>query len=99
MRRFELPIDTIERTWGRGIADRGAHPLAPHDALQAHRPHQPRHSAASDRDPFPEKLPPDLPDAVDPEVLLVHALDFGPQGDITLGPYRELTRIGAPSGV
>src|SRR3954463_6671687 len=96
MRRFELPIDAIERTRGRGIADRGADRLAPHHALQAHRPHQACHGAASDRDPFPEKLAPDLPDAVDAEVLLVHAPDFDPQGDIALGPCRQLARVGAP---
>src|SRR3954453_13262624 len=32
-RCFELPIDAIERTRGRRIADGGPHPLAPHDAL------------------------------------------------------------------
>src|SRR3954447_12859097 len=70
MRRFELPIDAIERTRRRRVADCGPHPLAPHDALQAHRAHQPRHGAASERDAFPEQLPPDLADAVDAEVLL-----------------------------
>src|SRR3954452_7095411 len=69
-RRFELPIDAIERTRGGRIADRGAHPLAPHHALQAYRPHQARHGAASDRGPFPEQLSPYLPDAIDAEVLL-----------------------------
>src|SRR3954447_13005219 len=38
-RCFELPIDTIARTRGRGIADCGPDRLASHDALQAHRPH------------------------------------------------------------
>ena len=81
-RRFELPIDTIERTQSRRIADGGPHPLAPHHALQAPRLHQARRGATSDRDPFPEKLPPHLPDAIDLEVLLVHAPDFGLQGDM-----------------
>src|SRR3954449_11931661 len=85
-RRFELPIDAIERTRGRRIADCGADPFARHHALQTHRAHQARYSAASDRDPFPEKLSPDLADAVNSEVLLVHAPDFGPQSDIALGP-------------
>jgi hypothetical protein len=98
-RHFELPIDAIERTRGGRIADRGPHPLAPHDALQAHRPHQAGYGAASDRGPFPEKLSPHLPDAIDAEVLLVHAPDFGPQSDIALGPCRQLARIGAPGGV
>ena len=50
-RRIELPIDAIERTGGRGIADRGPDRLSPHDALQAHRAHQALHGAASDRIP------------------------------------------------
>src|SRR3954467_2719502 len=98
-RRFELPIDAIERTRGGRIADCGADPFAPHHALQTHRLHQARYGAASDRGPFPEKLSPNLPDAIDAEVLLVHAPDFGPQSDIALGPGRQLTRIGAPGGV
>src|SRR5215210_1102149 len=98
-RRFELPIDAIERTRGGRIADRGADPFAPHHALHAHRAHQARHGAASNRGPFPEKLPPDLPDAIDAEILLVHAPDFAPQSDIAPGPCWQLTRIGAPGGV
>src|SRR3954464_13587163 len=70
-RRFELPINAIERTGGCRIADCGPDPLAPHDAPQAPPPHQARHRAASNRDPFPEQLSPDLPDTVDVEVLLV----------------------------
>src|SRR4051794_37962438 len=69
-RRIELPIDAIKRTRGRRIADCGADPFARHHALQTHRAHQARYSAASDRDPFPEKLSPDLADAVNSEVLL-----------------------------
>jgi hypothetical protein len=67
--------------------------------LQAHPPHQARHGAASDSDPFSEKLSPDLPDPIDTEILLVYAPDFDPQGGIALGPCRQLTRIGAPGGV
>ena len=99
MRRFELPIDAVERTRGGRITDRGADPFAPHDTLQAHRPHQARHGAASDRNPFPEKLSPDLPDAIDVEVLLVHAADFGLHSNIAPGSCRQLTWIGAPGGV
>ena len=89
----------IERTRGCCIADCGPHLLASHDALQAHCPHQARHGAASHRDPFPEKLSPDLPDAIDPEILLVYAPDFALQGDIAPSPGRQLARIGAPGGV
>jgi hypothetical protein len=98
-RCFELPIDAIERTRGGRIADCGADPLAPHHALQAHPPHQARYGAASECGPFPEKLSPHLADAIDAEVLLVHAPDFGPQSDIAPGPCRQLARIGAPGGV
>jgi hypothetical protein len=97
--RFELAIDAIERTRDRGIANRGPDPLTPHDALQAHRPHQARHGTSSDHDPVPEKLPPDLPDAIDAEILLVHAPDFSFQGDIALGPGGQLARIDAPGGM
>src|SRR3982750_3029051 len=99
MRRFELPIDAIERTRGGRIADCGADPFAPHHALQAHRAHQARYGAASDRGPFPQKLSPDLPDAINAEILLVYPPDFGPQGDIAPGPYRQFARIGTPDGV
>src|ERR1700751_6353627 len=95
----ELPIDAIERTRGRRIADCGPDRLAPHDALQAHRPHQTRHGAAGDRNPFPAELSPDLADAIDAEVFGVHAPDLGLQGGITLGPCLQLARIGAPGGV
>jgi hypothetical protein len=33
------------------------------------------------RDPVPERLPSDLPDAMDAEVLLVNAPDLAPRGD------------------
>ena len=45
-----------------------------HHAVQAHPPHQARHGAATDRNPVPKKLSPDLPDAVDAEILLVIAV-------------------------
>ena len=38
----ELPVDAIERIPGRRIADCGPDRLAPHDAVQAHHPHQHR---------------------------------------------------------
>jgi hypothetical protein len=58
-----------------------------------------RHGATGDRDSFREELSPDLPDAVDPEVLLVHTPDLDLQGGITPGPCRQLGRIGAPGGM
>lgn len=55
------------------------------DALDVHVPHKPCHRATCDNEAFPEKLPPDLADAVDLVVLLPDALDLGPQGGITTG--------------
>jgi hypothetical protein len=71
----------------------------PHDALQADHSHQRRHGAAGDRDPFPAELSPDLPDAIDSVVLVVHATDLDLQSGIALGPCRQLARIGAPGGM
>ena len=98
-RCFERPLDAVERTRGRRVADCGADRFTAPDAAQAPHPHQARPGATSDRDPFPEKRPPDLPDAIDPEGRLGHAPDFGSQGDIAPGPCRQLARIGAPSGM
>src|SRR5437868_1980523 len=64
-----------------------------------HPPHQARHGAAGDRDPFTVELPPDLADAIDAEVLLVHPSDLDIQSGIALKPWRQLARIGAPGGV
>ena len=49
--------------------------------------------------PSRPKLPPDLADAVDAEVLLVHAPDLGIRADVAPGAGRQLARIGAPGGV
>ena len=95
----ELPIDAIERTRGRCIADCGPDCLTPHDPLQTHRPHQARHGAAGDRDPFSAELSPDLPDAIDSEVLVVHAADLNLHRGIAMGPRRQPARIGAPGSV
>src|SRR5262249_40601931 len=95
----ELPINVIERAGSRRIADGGADLLAAHDALQAHRPHQARHGAAGDRDPFAAELSPDLADAIDLEVLLVYPPYLDLQRGIAVKPRRQLARIGAAGGV
>ncbi len=98
-RCLELPVDAIE--WARRglVADRGPHRLAPHSPLQAHGAHQPRHRAARHPDPLPAELSPDLPDAIDAEVRLIHPPDLDHQRCIPPGSRRQPLRISPPSGV
>src|SRR3954452_13803018 len=98
-RRLELPVDAIE--WARRglVADRGPHRLAPHGPLQAHGPHQPRHRAARHPDPLPAELSPDLPDAIDAEVRLIHAPDLDHQCCIPPGSRGQPLRISPPGGM
>src|SRR3954469_8624045 len=98
-RRLELLVDAIE--WARRglIADRGPHRLAPHGPLQAHGPHQPRHRAARHPDPLSAGLSPDLPDAIDAEVRLIHAPDLDHQCCIPPGSRGQPLRISPPGGM
>jgi hypothetical protein len=48
---------------------------------------------------FALQLTPNLPYAIDLEVLLEHARDLDLQDGIAPGPCRQLIRIGAPGGV
>src|SRR4029079_17574419 len=80
-------------------ADRGPHRLAPNGPLQAHGPHEPRHRAAGDCDPLPAELAPDLADAVDAEVRLIHAPDLDLERRVALGSRGPLLWISPPSGV
>ena len=66
---MELPVDVIQRAWRRLVADRRPHGLATDHALQAKARHQPLDCAAGEREAFSPELPPDLPRAVDAEVL------------------------------
>src|SRR5919202_277354 len=75
-RRLEVPVDPIERARHGLVAACGADRLAAHGPLQAHGPHEARHGAPSHRDALSAELAPDLARAVDPEVLLEHALDL-----------------------
>src|SRR3954463_7837041 len=98
-RGLKLPIDAIERARRGLIADRGPHRLAPHGPLQAHGPHQARHRAAGDPDPLPAELSPDLADAVDAEVRLIHAPDLDHQCCIPPGARGQPLRISPPGGM
>ena len=59
--------------------------LAPDNALNTHALHQPGHRASRDIEALSAKLPPHLPDAVDPPVLFKHATDLGAQRLIRAG--------------
>src|SRR5258708_17204356 len=95
----ELPIDVVQWTRRRLVADRSSDWLATDHALQADASHQTRHGAASDPVPFALQLPPDLAHAIDPEVLLEHSLNFWLQGVIPSRSRRQPGRIGAPGGM
>ena len=79
--------------WCCPVADGGAHPLATDHASQTHGPHQPRHRAASNVEPFAPQLPPDLADAVDAEVLLERAANLQPERIVTPSPSRPSGRL------
>jgi hypothetical protein len=98
-RRLELPVDAIEWAGCGRVRDRGAHLPAPHRPLQTHGSHQARHRAAGDPDPLPAELPPDLPDAVDAEVLLEHAPDLDHEHRVALGAGRQLGGISPPGSM
>jgi hypothetical protein len=95
----EDPVHVIERARGRLVLHGRADRLAADDALQAEIGHQALDRAASNRDVLPVQLPPDLPHAVDLEVLDEDALDLRLQPQVPLCPCRQLRRIGAPGEV
>jgi hypothetical protein len=73
---MELPVDQIERARGRLVRRGGPDRLATHKALQPEKRHQASDAVASDLEAFAVELEPDLPGAVDAEVLLVDADDL-----------------------
>lgn len=75
----ELAVHLVQRTGCLLVGDRCPVRLAPDNALNTHALHQPPDRAAGDIEAFAAKLPPDLPDAVDPRVLFEHATNLGAQ--------------------
>ena len=82
---LELPIDPIQRTRCRGVAEGGSHRLAAPHAPQAKASHQAFDGAAGDLDAFALQLPPDLVSTIHLEVGLPDALNVGNQKFITPG--------------
>src|SRR5437773_12514100 len=87
--RLELAIDPIERAWSALVADGRALWLAADDALQAEVTHEPLDRAAGDRKALPTPLPPDLPHAVDLEVLIKNPQDLRLQNIVPLVACRS----------
>jgi len=94
--RLELAVHPVERARRGLVGDRRADRLAPDDALQAHGIHQPLHRAARHAEPFAQQLTPDLPRAVDLEVLIEHPQDMRLQGFVTPDARRRSFRAPPP---
>lgn len=71
----------------------------PYDALDAQVTHQTLHCAPRHGCSLAVKLPPHLPSAVNPEVLLPHPPDQRPQFGIAAGTLRTPLRLALPSFV
>src|SRR5205823_12525556 len=87
--RLELAIVPIERAWSALVADGRALWLAADDALQAEVTHEPLDRAAGERKALPTHLPPDLPHAVDLEVLIENPQDLRLQNIVLLFACRS----------
>src|SRR6478609_4000458 len=90
---MELPVDVIQRARHRLIADRRPHGLAADRALQAKARHQPLDGAAGNHEAFSPQLPPDLPHAVDAEVLREDPLNLDLQFGVPLRTGRTLAGV------
>src|SRR5690606_27524015 len=88
-RSMKLADNVIERARSGLVPDRGAHWLASNATLQAEFPHQSLHRASRNIEPFPLHLSPNLPDAIDREVLGKDPHDLRLEGFIALGTARQ----------
>src|SRR5436305_1961413 len=73
--------------------------LAADSTLQTHGLHQAPDGAAGNFLAVALQLPPNLPYAIDLEILLKHTRDLWHQPGITLYPCRQPRRIGPPGGM
>jgi len=79
-------VHVVERARSRLVADRCANRLPSNKTLQAELPHQPLHCTPRNIESFALHLPPDLPDAIDREVLGKDPHDLRPERFIALSP-------------
>src|SRR5256885_9939602 len=96
---MELPVDVVQRSRRRLVADRGSDRLAADNTWQTHGLHQAPDGAAGNFLAFALQLPPNLPYAIDLEILLKHTRDLWHQPGITLHPCRQPRRIDPPGGM
>jgi hypothetical protein len=94
-RSFELAVHPVQWAGSRLVRECRADRLSSNDTLQAHRPHNPSDSATGDIEAFTLQLPPDLPNAIDAEVLLEDTTDLDLQADIAAGADRQAIHIHA----
>jgi hypothetical protein len=97
--RMELAVHSVQRARRGRVLDRRLHGLAPHRALQPHPAHQTLHRASSHIEGLALKLPPDLPSAVDAEVLCMNTRDLRAQLGVASGAGRGPGGIAAARDV
>src|SRR5512134_481653 len=90
----ELPVHLVPWAWPRLVTDCRLPPLSSNNAFKAHGFHEPGYGASRNRDAVARELLPDLPNAIDAEVLLEHPPDLNRQLGIALGASRQAIRIG-----
>ena len=98
-RRPEPPVHLVPRAGCRGIAGRGLHRPAADHSRQPRLPHQPRRRAARDLDPLALRLPPDLADTVDLDILFPDPADLRANIRIPLCPKWQAISISTASSI
>ena len=71
----EPPVHPVQRTRRGFVANRCLHTPSSAHSFETQPVHQSRHSVAADLEALPQKLPPDLAGAIDPEVLSMDPQD------------------------
>src|SRR3954469_22253746 len=90
---MEVPVDVVQWARDRLIADRRPHALAAGRALRAKARTHRLDGAAGNHEAFSPQLPPDLPHAVDAEVLREDPLNLDLQFGVPLRTGRTLAGV------
>ena len=93
-RNAEPAVHLVQRTRCLLVRDRRPVRLSTDNPSNTHALHQPYHGAPRDIEALSDKLSPDLPDTVDPPVLLKHAKDLRAQHFVLTSPSRRPGRVG-----
>ena len=94
-RGMEDPVHMVAWTWHGLVLHCGADRLAANDAAKADVGHQPLDRATRDLEALAHHLPPNLPCAIDLEILREDALDLRLEPQIPFCPRRPFLWIGA----